>query len=365
MPMTHLAALFVSSGFQPSDESVRRIQEAGEAAVAGWSPARVAVLTRLALGMPTTASDELDWFTGPFQDADRTFTDVGERRKASLYASGLALELLARQDSGAVPLALCLLSASVANRLPSPACPSLVKEAQQHLAVIQQKWRQKPKVELGKVGGIDMKALIEAADQLSANAVPQAGAALKTFSAVLSTQLAALAKQQSALGQMDTHLRLLDEEQSNLWWFIGGMSRDIERPFTEMPAAAAAVVSGHELADMRHHTAGPVAAAALLDMTVKAGRKAAKAGSDNGLAEVCTVDLPPAWRTARGTKARDKGVLDLCPLSAAMLMSAEAGDAPDWRAAFARSHPAADAARLSLLDLAMQAYRERSYLSLS
>ena len=365
MPMTDLAALYVSSGFQPSEESVRRVQEAGEATMEAWSADRVPVLTRLAMGFPTADGDELAWFLDPFQEADRTFTDVGDARKASVYASGLALALLRKQDSDAVRLALCILSASLSNKVPSLAFPDLAKRAQQDLAAVQQKWRLKPRLQFGEAGAPDVTALVQAADYLAAGTVPQAGAALKTFAGTLSKYLATEASQQSELKRLDTHLRLLDEEQAKLWWFIGGTSSDVKMPFSDLPVAVAAVLAGHELADLRHHTAGPVAAAALLDMSVKAGRKPGKVSSTTALAEACVDPLPATWRKTRGSKALDWGVLDLCPLSAAMLMSGEAGDAPDWRAAFSRRYPVADAIRLSTLELAMQAYRECCYLSSS
>lgn len=362
MPLTQLAALYVSSGFRPSDERVREIQAAGEA-VMGAYEGEHAALTRLCLGLPSREGEDLKWFLGPFQEADRTFTEFGDGRLASLYASGVALELLAKRDSAAVNLALCLLSASMSNKRGSPACPDLVEDAQEHLGAIQQLRRRRPKLNLAASAALDTASLLQAAESLTTNQAAAAGPFLKAFEGVLAAHVKQLDARTAAIRTLDAHLRLLDEEQSSLWWFVGGTSKGLEVAFSSLPASCAAVVAGHELAAMRHEIAGAAGAAALLDMSLKLDRKREKVMTEFALVDAVGDTLPVAWRKANGVGARDRGVQDLCPLATALLMSTEDGSPQEWRAAYARRYPAAAAARFTPLELAMQAYREACYLS--
>ncbi len=154
MPLTHLAATYMAAGFQPSDESVRRVQEAGEAALTGWVASRAPELCRLALGMPLRAATA-EWFLKPFQEADRAFTGLGDVHRASVYGAGLAAEVLARRNGDTVQLAFGLLAGSLANRIPSPAAPDLVDAAQRHLGAVQMAWRARPKIALPKLPALD------------------------------------------------------------------------------------------------------------------------------------------------------------------------------------------------------------------
>ena len=364
MPLTRLADAYKEAGFHPSDENVRRIQEAGEAALSGWAASRVPELCRLALGMPLGAATA-EWFMEPFQEADRAFTGSGDSHRASVYASGLAAEMLARQNTDSVQLAFGLMAGSLSNRRPSPAVPGLVAAAQSHLGAVQKAWRARPRITLPKLPALEAANLAKVADSLAANQFPQAAEGMKAFATSLTAHLKGLADQASLIEKVVERLGMLDEEQATLWWFEAGASRDLDRSFSSMPLTAAAVVAGHELADMRFHKAGPVGTPAVLEMVLSAGRKRERSGASPTLAETSWADVPVEWRARRGARARDKGCLDLCPLSAALLLSAEAGDAPDWQAAFARSHPAASAARLTPVEIAVQANREACFLSIS
>ncbi len=211
----------------------------------------------------------------------------------------------------------------------------------------------------------DTATLVKAADSLAGNQFPQAAEGMKAFATSLTAHLKALSDQAQVIEKVAERLRLLDEEQATLWWYEAGASRDLGCAFSSLPVLAAAVVAGHELADMRTHTAGPVGTPAVLDMVISAGRRRERASTSATLAEASTAGIPVDWRKRRGAMARDKGCMDLCPLFAALLVSADAGDAADWQASFARSHPAASGARLSPVEIAVQAYRETCFLSCS
>jgi hypothetical protein len=151
----------------------------------------------------------------------------------------------------------------------------------------------------------------------------------------------------------------LREEVDMLWWHIGGWSRLLDRPFTDLDLGLAAVLAGVDLADMSRSAMGPAAAPAILQRTLAAGRKTQNAKiTINNAVEALSQGLFDRLKLDR----RLSEVPEICPVLTAFAKANEIGPSPTWHATFARATKLEAKSAFAPLDLAMQAYRERLLL---
>jgi hypothetical protein len=144
-----------------------------------------------------------------------------------------------------------------------------------------------------------------------------------------------------------------------LWWHIGGWSRLLEKPFADLAPGLAAVLAGVDLADMSRSAVGPVAAPAILQRTLAAGRKTQNAKiTINNAVEALPQDLFDRLKLDH----RLSTVPEICPVLTAFAKANEIGPGPTWHTAFAKATKLEAKSAFAPLDLAMQAYRERLLL---
>jgi len=163
----------------------------------------------------------------------------------------------------------------------------------------------------------------------------------------------------SVLQPLAAETLTLREEVDMLWWHIGGWSRLLEKPFADLAPGLAAVLAGVDLADMSRSAVGPVAAPAILQRTLAAGRKTQNAKiTINNAVEALPQDLFDRLKLDH----RLSTVPEICPVLTAFAKANEIGPGPTWHTAFAKATKLEAKSAFAPLDLAMQAYRERLLL---
>jgi hypothetical protein len=165
-------------------------------------------------------------------------------------------------------------------------------------------------------------------------------------------QVASYAVDLSAFGERG-FLRLR-EEASISWWVLGQFSRDFDQPVHDLPAKAAPIVLGKELADLTRTEVGPVSTNAVLWRMLTLIKKNPGATTFAAAIEACPADWLGTWIGDIG----DGAAIDaLTPVLAGVSARQAAGGA-EWNAAFLRS-ARLDADRdCDALALAVQIYFE-------
>jgi hypothetical protein len=292
-----------------------------------------------------------EWFRDEFAKLDPDFSLVENRREASLLAGGLLLSAL---KSGEPIAGLVVLAASL-NGQRSPTVPGISLETFEtelkNLAAqpAKARWYSTDFEPLGKASTLAENPAV--GGPVGATVEELRKALDETHEA---TKLA-FNEVQILLKQMAGDLSQARQEVEILWWLAGGWSRRLERPFSELGTPLNAIAAGFDLADLSVATHGPYAAAAILTRAlsgIKGPNKRvslAQAGDSASPDEFLRLAVP-----------RDMAVYpDICPLSAALATSAQIGKGDSWHMSFEQNAHVKTSVSLDLLDLAVQAMRER------
>jgi hypothetical protein len=151
-------------------------------------------------------------------------------------------------------------------------------------------------------------------------------------------------------------LSTLREEGEMLWWYVGGWSKCLEVPLSDLKPPFMAVVAGIDLASLVLTDTGPVSFPAILHKAISASTK--KAPSKVTIQEAVDA-LPPDTFPKLQISGKIGTVLDVCPLLAAFVKASEIGKSPHWHEAFAKASGLPVTTSFSLLDISVQAYRPR------
>jgi len=152
----------------------------------------------------------------------------------------------------------------------------------------------------------------------------------------------------------------LQEEVAMLWWYIGGWSRALERPFTDLGTGLTALMAGLDLAHLTQRGGGPIAAPAILQRVIVGSG----AGWNKKLALTSAVEALPAGAFQLLEIPKNIGdVSDLCPVLSALAKAEEIGGGGKWHAAFKRDSQLDATSEFLPIELAMQVYRESILLA--
>jgi len=314
-------------------------------------------LTRIYFGLPLPPRIT-DWFRDAFGETDPSFSLIDNAREASVLAAGL-LEVAAHD--GNVYAALATLTTAAGGLRQPPVRPDLIDamriviqekavsarhQAPADLSKITQPATSKIAAELTTVAGTpDLQKVSTLLKQVSEDAYD--------ITKTLASQVV------SVVEPLAAQVLMLREEVEMLWWYIGGWSRLLDKPFAELELGLAAVLAGVDMADMSRSATGPVSAPAIFQRTLAEGRQAKTVK----IALKDTIDALPQDQLDRLELPDTLGAVpEICPVLTAFAKAKEIGTGTAWDASFAKATGLMAGSALAPLELAMQAYRERLLL---
>ncbi|HDR8996992.1 TPA: hypothetical protein QDB01_002921 [Burkholderia vietnamiensis] len=352
----NFADSYRAAGLNPGPD-ILRLRQAPFEKLRKKLDAQMAVnLTRLYFGMRVPMGT--DWFRDAFGAEDASFSLIDNEREAALLASGLLSAAIADHKMYA---ALALLTTAVDQAREPAVRPEVMDEARQAITskAIQDRQRERSNPEQIKLPPqskvpTEAEALAQAGDWAkTANLFKQISAESYEATKNLANQTAWVTR---PLAKDVLDLR---EEVEMLWWHIGGWSRVLERPFSDLNPAVAAVMAGLDLADLSSTPAGPVAAPAILQRTITTGRKKLT----NVTISEAVDGFPPAEIRALALGDALASVPDVCPVLTAFAKASEIGTGTAWHDPYTRMTGIAPSTEFSPLGLALQVYRERLLLA--
>jgi len=341
------------AGLAPGPEIIHLRHEPFEKLRRTIDPARAVELTRLYFGLPLP--DGTDWFRDAFAETDPSFSMLDNEREAAVLAECL---LRAALDDAKFFAALAPLTAAAGDNRSPAVRPEFLDEARQALHQASVDARHRTLLEPLQAAPSTKSTIAKAATELEAGGDwPKAADLFKRVSQEASQGTANLTLQvRTVLDPLVGEMGALREEVEMLWWYLGGWSRIVERPFSELQLAVAAVLAGLDLADLTNGHIGPAAAPAILQRVISVDRVPESKKK---------VTIKAAVDAFRGTipdgVARNPSlskIPDICPVLTAFMKARELGASPLWHSPYKRMALMAANASFQPLELALQAYRE-------
>ncbi len=349
----NFADSYRAAGLTLGPDALRTRQEPFDKLRQTIDPPTAIDLTRIYFGLSVPRGT--DWFRDAFGATDPSFSLIDNAREASVLAAGL---LEGAISDGKVYAALATLTTAASGlRLPlvRPELIDLMSGAIQVRAVSD---RSHPPINTKLIKlpaasklSTELAALTQAPDDAKASAL------LKLVSEESAEITKTIGNQvfsvvQPLAAQVDT----LREEVEMLWWYVGGWSRMLDRPFVDLDLALTAVLAGVDLADMSRSATGPAAAPAIFQRIISPCRKA----GTKKIAVKDAVDALPRDQLDRLKLPNALGAVpEICPVLAAYAKAKEIGASPAWHTAYANATRLDAGAVFGPLELAVQAFRER------
>jgi hypothetical protein len=356
MTVFNFADSYRAAGIAVTPEILRLREEPFEKLRKSIDAWLVVDLTRLYFGM--TIPRGTDWFRDAFGASDPSFSMHDNQREAAVLAASLLKAAIHDAEDSA---ALAVLTGYVGGLRKPIVEPELVEKAKYYLSATGIEERRSQVSEpthirlpsKSKVPG-EADALLEAPDW------QKAAALFKKMSEEFYESTKLLANQVAQdTRDLSAEAAILREEVDMLWWYIGGWSRVLERPFSDLPVGLAAAMAGLDLADLSESFVGPAAAPAILQRLLLANRKGRSASvSINDVVDASSDDLKELELSEGLNKASD-----VCPILTAFERKRDIGPGDAWHRSYAKLTGLKATAKLAPLALAMQVYRERKLLT--
>ncbi|QOZ33187.1 GTPase-associated system all-helical protein GASH [Bradyrhizobium sp. CCBAU 53421] len=332
---------------QPAvDRGIVDARKAGfDQIVKGLTWSQIVDLSRLAFGLPYEAAVYTEWFQKPLHDADPHFFVAQDAAEAGRIAV-LILRHFVAQGNTSTTAALLALASSYAGKRSALDNGELVTRSRDVIAASSKKAAMtapSTKIAIPKAADHSTKKT-ELANGFDA---PRTAAFAETVVQDLraGSEAAITALSDAYLALRQDNLRLA-EEIDMLWWHVGDWSNALDVPRTSISRESVGLVSGVDLGAMVKFSPGPYGAYGILKQSLgKEGEKTtslveAVAGLDASQLARLKLDRAP----------------DVFPvLTALRLASADR----DWADQFAKMAPDAAGEKLTHLELATQAFRER------
>ena len=315
-------------------------------------------LIRIYFGLPVPRGT--DWFRDAFQATDASFSLIDNAREASVLAAGL-LEVATTADGKVYAALATLTTAACGLRQPRvrPELIDLMRGEIQERAVSDRR-HATVKPEQIRLPATASKLSPELTALSQSPDLAKASALLKQVSEESAGITRTLANQVLAFIQpLAAQVLTLREEVEMLWWYVGGCSRMLDKPFVELDLGLTAVLAGIDMADMSRSATGPAAAPAIFQRIIAACRKA----GTKKIAIKDAVDALPRDQLDRLKLPNALGtVSEICPVLTAYAKAKEIGASPAWHVAYANATGLEAGAAFAPLELAVQAFRERLLL---
>jgi hypothetical protein len=304
---------------------------------------QVVDLARLSFNLPFDESAYQEWFQKPLHEADPHFFVAQDPAEAGRIAT---LALRRRVSGGQRTFAMIVLAASAAGKREAFDNGELVTDSKNLITSTAKKTGMKApsdKIVLRKIGDLTKQKseLTTTFDQPHAIALVEAA----TQDLRGANEIAVAALNDSFQTLRGDNLRLA-EEIDMLWWPVGDWSNILGIPRSAISKKSIGLVSGLDLGAMVTVVPGPYGAYGILKQALGT-----------------TADKPISIKDAiDGLDAEKIGHLaltqapDVFPVLTALKLAAAGGD---WAATFEKSVPDLVDTRLTHLELAIQAFRER------
>jgi GTPase-associated system helical domain len=347
---------YKAAGLAPGPQIISLRQEPFDKLRKAMSVDRVITLVRLLFGLPEPEVKHKTWFREAFAETDPSFTMLDNAREAAVLSSCLLSAAFQEQDKGHIEAGLAVLTTATHSRSPL-VMPTLVEEARHHLDAVSVEMRTPPAVKVSKIRTPASSEVPKQADELlTAPDWPRTAALFKKVSEEYQSRVLTLAQQTgSVISPLVHYAELLREELEMLWWYVGGWSKLLDKPFGELELAVAAVIAGIDLAELVRTPPGPVAAPAILHRLIWTGRKS-KAPSLTLNSVVNTMSEEDIQKLKFADSLKD--IMDICPVLTALQKAAKIGQGTAWHTAFRKATALKEDLSFTPLDLAMQVYRE-------
>lgn len=356
MPNYNFADHYKAAGLTPGSEIIRLRQIPFDKLRKEIDIDKALNLTRLYFGL--AVPDGTDWFREAFAETDASFSMIDNEREASVLSVCLLSAALAdgKIFAGLAPVVVAVCG----NRVPL-VFPEFIEDARHALSSHSVSVRQQIAAEVTAIklpGKSKVSASVDAL--LAAPDWPKNGEAIKLASSEALDATKNLANQVfTVVSPLVKQMRDLREEVNMLWWYIGGWSRALDKPFAGLDVGLAALMAGIDLANLAEGESGPVAAPAILQRLVIDSRVA----ENKKISLKSAVEALPADAFSRLEIPESiSNVSDLCPVLAALVKANEIGKG-DWYAAFKKASGLDAGTKFLPIELAMQVYRESLLLA--
>jgi hypothetical protein len=340
---------YAEAGIAPKAELIEGRKQAAERIAKNITKDQTFDLVSLFYGL---TPPDVTWFRDEFRKEDVTFSLVQNERECVI----LAAMILGKKVAAKQGLTILSIVTTWTHGKRTPAHADwLLADArsalQTHAAEVRKpknstteiKAAFNPKVveDLAAVGANDFNALLQALGKVRNEAQATA------------TSLAAQVS--AALSALNSNEKFLREESQILWWLFGEHSRTLNRNFSAIRAAQAALVAGIELGELSIASIlGPVAAPAVLERVLRLARK-----------DKQNQPVPTLKEAIDGIGEADLSVLKIpstkhpfiFPMLTAIAKAKEAGIG-SWGGAFQKATMLEPGLSLEPMDLALQTYHE-------
>lgn len=357
MPSYNFADQYKMAGLDPGPAIIQLRQPPFDKLRREIKLSTILNLTRLYFGFPVP--DGTDWFRNAFAKSDPSFSMVANEREVAVLSVCL---LAAALEDGHVCAGLAPVVAAAGGARNPLLRIEFIEDARQAIAAHAVTSRQHNAVDIRQIKQPTKSKVTEAVTALLADpdwpkagdAINLAGRESSEASKTLTNQILAVL---SPLAEQVLDLR---EEVSMLWWYIGGCSRALEKPFEKLNIGLAALMAGLDLAHITQGQSGPVAAPAILQRIVMGSR----ANRNKEISLESAVEALPAGAFQQlDISEKIKNVSDLCPVLAALAKADEIGGGGTWHAAFKKASLLEAGTKFLPVELAIQVYRESLLLA--
>lgn len=358
MSSYNFADQYKAANISPGPEIIKLRKEAVDKILTDLDDDKIIDLTKIYFGLSTSSKN--DWFRDAFLETDPSFSLIDNKREASVLSVCLLSAALA---DGEINAALIPIITSASGHREPLLQPDFIHEAQQALIDYSFEARNKSQVDFKKIKspaknkiGLEVDKLTEETDILSLAKIVKSSSneshdALQTGINQIYGVIVPLVNQ----------VNELREEVGMLWWLIGGHSRILNKPFSELDIGVAAIMAGLDLATLTHGDNSPVATPAILQRVIINARSKP---SKKPVALDSTVNLLPSdLHNSLEISSNYSTVADLCVITTAIIKSQEIGQGDSWQQAFKKTTGLDAKIQLSPLNLAVQMYQESLLIS--
>jgi hypothetical protein len=304
---------------------------------------QVVDLARLAFQLPHEPTSYIDWFQGPLHEPDPHFFVAQDLAEAGRIAT---LALRQRVAGRNTSIALIVLAASYAGKRAAFDNGELVTQAKDLVTASAKKGGMTApsgKIGLTMAGDIS-KLKTEMTNSFdAAHTAPFVEAAVQDLRNGTEAAITSLSQAYQAL--RSDNLRLA-EETDMLWWHVGDWSNILDVPRASIAKKSVGLVSGLDLGAMVTFSPGPYGVYGILKQSL---------GTDGDKPVSLTEAVAGLGEPQIARLALQKAP-DAFPVLTALRLAAAGGD---WTVPFGKVVPDAADRKLTHLELATQAFRER------
>jgi hypothetical protein len=300
-------------------------------------------LARLAFQLPYEPTSYVDWFQAPLHEPDPHFFVAQDPAEAGRIAT---LALRQRVFDRNTAIALVVLAASYAGTRAAFDNGELVTQSRDLVTASAKKGGMTApsgKIGLPKAGDISKQKTEMTNGFDAAHTAPFVEAAVQDLRNGSESAIAALSEAYQAL--RNDNLRL-GEETDMLWWHVGDWSNILDVPRASIAKKSVGLVSGLDLGAMVRFSPGPYGAYGILKQSL----------GTNGDKPISMIDAVAGLEESQIARLVLQKAPDVFPVLTALRLAAAGGD---WKIPFGKVVPDAASAKLTHLELATQAFRER------